>query len=82
MEFLAKEIKKSFHLSMPEASAIKALSKKKALYILSWVGGVRGGIQEIYRAFQFNVNAIIPIIITLSRTFFLFDTKNRESKMI
>lgn len=72
MEFLAKEIKKSSYLSMPEASAIKGLSEKVALYTLSWVGGVRGGIHGIYRAFQFNVNAIIPIIITLSRTFSIF----------
>jgi len=40
MEFLAKEIKKSPYLMMPEASVVKGLTKKKALYILSWVGGV------------------------------------------
>jgi hypothetical protein len=34
-----------------------ACPDKKALYILSWVGGVWGGIRKIYRAIWFNVNA-------------------------
>jgi len=38
-------------------SATNGDAKKRALYILSWVGGVWGGVKRIYRAFQFNVNA-------------------------
>jgi hypothetical protein len=44
--------------------------KKRALYILSWVGGVWGGVKRIYRAFQFNVNAYYTKDKALVKDFF------------
>jgi len=55
-KFLAKEIENPT-FSTHEVSATNGDAKKRALYILSGVGGVWGGVKRIYRAFQFNVNA-------------------------
>jgi hypothetical protein len=55
-KFLAKEIGNPAFLDAQSLSTNRDI-KKRALYILSWVGGVWGGVKRIYRAFKFNVNA-------------------------
>jgi hypothetical protein len=67
---------------MPEASVVKGCPDKKALYILSWVGGVWGGIQEIYRAFQFNVNAYYTNDKDFVKNFFSLSIRNKSTRIL
>jgi hypothetical protein len=66
---LLKEIENPTFLT-PEGSVTNGHVKKRALYILSWVGGVWGGVNRIYRAFQFNVNAYYTKDKNLVKDFF------------
>ncbi|MGZ3495460.1 MAG: hypothetical protein ACXWM6_13960, partial [Thermodesulfobacteriota bacterium] len=56
---------------LPKHCGSRGTPDKKALYIQSWVGGVWGGVEKIYRAIWLNVNATIAERKIFVKNYFL-----------